>query len=90
MRPEKPTHKLRRLNQPQPLTVIADKDGNPTFINRRGQAHRVARIVEHWRIVDEWWREPISRHYFDVDLEGIGRISCYHDLVTGEWFEQRV
>jgi hypothetical protein len=46
-------------------------------------------VIDSWRIDDEWWRNPISRRYLDVVLEGGGHIVVFQDLVTGNWFLQK-
>jgi hypothetical protein len=78
---------IRIVNQPQPLSVRADDGGLPREIVRHG-AHRVVAIQDVWRIDDEWWREPISRRYFQIVLDSGEIRTIYHDLVGDEWFEQ--
>ena len=48
----------------------------------------VESILETWHIDDEWWREPISRRYVEVILEGGKHVVLYEDLNTGDWFMQ--
>ncbi|MFQ6045089.1 MAG: hypothetical protein ACE5PT_01850 [Gemmatimonadales bacterium] len=73
--------------------AIADNDALPS--SRRAVMpsvagrRRVDDIIEIWRIDDEWWREPISRRYYDVVLEGGGHVIVYEDLILGEWFLQQ-
>lgn len=60
-------------------------------MRRRGwRAPRpVARVLDRWRIDDEWWRErPIARLYHALLLEDGARLTVYHDLVADAWFEQ--
>jgi len=45
-------------------------------------------VLESWRIDDEWWRQPISRCYHAVLLDGGKRVVLFEDIVTGEWFAQ--
>ena len=47
-------------------------------------------IGEIWRVDDEWWRQPISRRYIEVILNGGRHVVLYQDLNTGEWFEQSI
>jgi hypothetical protein len=50
----------------------------------------VAAVQDHWRIDDEWWREtPVSRVYYQLQLDSGRMITVYRDLVGGEWWEQR-
>jgi len=49
----------------------------------------VAAILEIWRVEDEWWRQPISRRYVEVVLQGGRHVVLYEDLSTGDWFMQQ-
>jgi len=74
------------------VRVELDANGQPRAVRRSrnesgGQA--VDAVLESWRIDDEWWRQSISRLYFDVMLEGGGHIVLFKDLVTGDWFAQQ-
>ena len=80
--------RIRLLNQPRPLIVEADERGVPRRIGPADSQRRVARIVDVWRIDDEWWRTAISRRYFLVTLEdGVVR-TIFHDLIGDGWYEQ--
>jgi len=79
---------LRFLNRPRGLAVEADGAGEPHAIAWQGRFRRVTVIHDRWRIDDEWWREEISRVYFEVELEGGRRLTVFHDLVAGGWFLQ--
>jgi len=79
---------IRLLNQPQPAVVEADERNLPRWVGVGTSRQRVTRIVDVWRIDDEWWRTPLSRRYFLVALEdGVIR-TIFHDLIGGGWFEQ--
>ncbi len=79
------SHRLKALNEPERVAVTLDANGSPI---RVGEG-TVETVREIWRIDDEWWRAPISRHYYEVMLEGGGRMIVFLDLVTGEWFRQQ-
>ncbi|KPJ96655.1 MAG: hypothetical protein AMS18_00540 [Gemmatimonas sp. SG8_17] len=97
--------RLRPLNLPQPAEVELDGQGRPTAVNSiqppnggtaeqrekgYGQERRaVESILEIWRVDDEWWRQPISRWYAEVVLEGGMHVTLYEDLMTGDWYIQR-
>ena len=83
--------RLRAVNEPQPVTVEADGTGVPEAVGRLGGSAvgRIESINETWRIDDEWWRQPISRLYFEAMLEGGKRIVLFQDLITGNWFIQQ-
>ena len=67
----------------------ATSAGNPQHITRRGQRQRMLAIGDVWRVDDARWREPISRRYYQVELEGGVDLVIFLDLVSGKWFEQR-
>jgi hypothetical protein len=50
---------------------------------------KVEAIGETWRIDDEWWRQPISRMYWEVIMEGGKRVVLFQDLITTDWFMQQ-
>ncbi len=60
------------LNAPRPIQVTVDERGLPTAVVRGGQPVVVATIADTWRIDDEWWRDEISRLYY----QGVG--SSHH------------
>ncbi len=87
--------KLRPLNTPSPVTVRTGENGRPTAVGPGDEGsttgsglRRVVQIREVWRIDDEWWRDPVSRLYFDVVLDSGRRAVLYRDLVRGGWYRQ--
>lgn len=82
------TTRLRPLDLPAPLQVRTDGEGRPLLVYRRGRPKRVEAVRETWRIDDEWWRDPVSREYHVVVLEG-GRVATiYRDLWGSGWYRQ--
>ena len=80
------TRRLRRLDAPRDIRVKTDEAGRPIRVARARRVLAVDRIVESWRIDDEWWRAPISRRYFATVLEDGAHLTLYRDLVTGAWY----
>lgn len=80
--------RLRPLRSPAPVQVRTGSDGLPTELHRRGKRFRVIAVREHWRIDDEWWRNPISREYFALVLEDGRPVILFRDLVSGGWYGQ--
>ena len=84
--------RLKALNEPRPARVRTDADGRPTAVARpdstRRGFHAVETVRERWRLDDEWWRNPISRLYHDVVLEGGQLVVLYRDLTDGGWYAQ--
>ncbi len=80
---------LRALDRPIPVQVRSDREtGAPRLVMDGGSARPVAQVVESWRIDDEWWRVPISRHYHRVILEGGRPMILFQDLVEERWYRQ--
>jgi hypothetical protein len=77
------------LNVPRDIRVTADEDGCPVFVWLSNRQRRVARIRNTWRIDDEWWRQEISRRYFDLELSDGSVITVFQDLISGNWSRQR-
>jgi hypothetical protein len=83
---------VRALNEPQPLEVRTDPEGRPLAVRRPSwrSPRPVARVQDHWRIDDEWWRErSVSRLYHALLLADDTFLTAYHDLLADAWFEQR-
>jgi hypothetical protein len=89
--------RLRALNVPRQVAVELDGRGRPwAIMDERGRAgpsgdkrrRTVASTGEVWRVDDEWWRERISRRYFDVVLEGGKHMVLFEDLMTSQWWIQ--
>jgi hypothetical protein len=83
------------------LQVEADAAGAPRTVRFQGALRPVAAVQDRWRIDDEWWRErPVSRLYYQLQLEGgpgtpagvagaTAVITVYRDLIEGDWWLQR-
>jgi hypothetical protein len=54
----------------------------------RHRCHPIARVQDSWHIDDEWWREPIRRHYVQILLPSGALRTLFHDLLADRWFEQ--
>lgn len=89
---------LTPLGLPRPIEVRPGPGGAPRELRRTRRGARrapltVERIVETWRIADEWWREPpLNRSYYRVVLEDGGTITLFHDDTQPPdrgWYEQR-
>ena len=85
-------NQLRALNKPVPIAVTTDRHGQPLDITEQGghssSTTRVIAILDTWRIDDEWWRDPISRSYFDITFENGRHVVVFKDLTSGKWFIQ--
>jgi hypothetical protein len=78
------------LSLPREITVAATPSGEPERVTLGGLPHRVTTVRNTWRIEDEWWRAPVSRLYYELELPGGRVFTVFHDLVSGKWFRQSV
>jgi len=67
---------------------IAAQEGRPFVVRLKRRPVLVKDVVNMWRIDEEWWRKPISRLYFSLELENGARITVFRDLVGGMWYRQ--
>jgi hypothetical protein len=75
-----------------PIKVKAS-DGLPQAIHWQGRWHAVRAVVEQWVVHDEWWRDAIWRHYFQVEISyADSALLCvlYHDLLADAWSMERI
>lgn len=79
---------LRRLNQPRTARVRTDARGVPRVVVLRRRTWRVRAVRDCWRVDDAWWRDPVSRLYYELELADARVVTLYHDLLTGQWFQQ--
>jgi len=72
------------------VRVRTDARGAPSAVAYEGAMRAVAAVQDRWRIDDEWWRErPLSRMYYQLQLEGGRVVTVYQDLPGGAWWIQR-
>lgn len=82
---------IRALNSPRPLQVRESASGGPALVHLNQRWLRVERLLDSWRIDDEWWSsQPIARLYYRVALAPAGDIVIFRDLLSGAWFRQQV
>lgn len=91
---------VRTLRPPIELEVLveprsADREPAPTHIQslasaandkRPAIAGAVRIAAGPWRIEEGWWSDtPVTREYWDVELDGAGLFRIYRDATTGNW-----
>ncbi len=67
---------------------IAAQEGKPFVVRLKKRPVLVKDVVNMWRIDEEWWRKPISRLYYSLELENGARITVFNDLAAGGWYRQ--
>jgi hypothetical protein len=51
---------------------------------------RLIRVIDHWKIHDDWWHDEVWRYYLLVEtVDGLLGV-LYQDLLTGQWFLERL
>lgn len=70
------------------LAEVAVFDGMPSKVKIKQRHVKVTNIINMWRIDEDWWRTPISRMYFLLELENGMRITVFQDLIHGSWYRQ--
>ena len=82
---------LRPLNLPRPVRVLAGPDGEPGWVEAGRRMERVASLRDRWRVDDRWWTEqPVTRLYYELELEGGEIVTLFQDSTSGFWYAQRV
>jgi len=91
---------VRTLRPPIALEVLveprsADREPAPTHIQslvneandkRPSIAGAVCVAAGPWRIEEGWWSAaPVTREYWDVELDAAGIFRIYRDVATGNW-----
>ena len=77
------------LNVPRDTRVTADENGSPVSVWTGSRQRRVVRVRNVWRIDDEWWRQEITRRYFELELSDGSVVTVFQDLISGNWSRQR-
>jgi hypothetical protein len=80
---------LRYLNPPRPIRVLQDRQGEPRTVVLERKGHPVEKVRDQWRIDDTWWRDPICRMYWEVELRDGRVLTVFHDRIADQWYEQR-
>jgi hypothetical protein len=74
----------------QPITVARDENGMPCSFEWQGRTHPVTGISKRWRVDSGWWRMRIWREYFKLETETGLLVIIHRDLLTDEWYFQRL
>jgi hypothetical protein len=65
-------------------------DGLPAQFTWGNRVHPVAGIANRWRVDIGWWRLRVWRDYFKLHTTTGLLLIVYHDLVSDQWYVQRV
>jgi|MudIll2142460700_1097286.scaffolds.fasta_scaffold118746_2 hypothetical protein len=67
---------------------IAAQEGRPFVVRLKKRPVLVRDVVNMWRIDEAWWRRPVSRLYFQLEMDNDARITVFRDLLGGAWYRQ--
>jgi hypothetical protein len=80
----------RLFRQPRRIVVRTNTLGEPVAIYRSSIREQIVSVGKHWRVKENWWRQEISREYFQIETASglVGEIYC--DTLSGLWYLQRI
>jgi len=74
----------------EPITVQSDAMITPQSFIWQGRSHPVQKVSKRWRVDRGWWRRRIWREYFKLTTQSGLLVIIYRDLLTGQWYLQRL
>lgn len=78
----------RLLREHPPIEVEHDADGRLVAIRWNGRREPVE-ACNHWRVEEDWWRDPIARDYHKVVGERWLAL-IYFDRIDRTWHLERL
>ena len=82
---------MTRLHATHPLVQVeTDATGTPIRLRLDGQTHAEIGICNRWRLVDDWWREPVVRAYFKLVTRDGLLCTVFLDEIRGTWHLERI
>lgn len=76
--------------QGEPITVHSDAVLTPQHFTWQGHTHRVQQVAKRWRVDLDWWQARVWREYFKLTTQTGLLVIIYRDLLTGDWYLQRL
>ena len=73
-----------------PIEVQHNNLLEPQYFEWQGQKYQVQSIAKRWRIDQDWWQQRIWREYFKLTTREGLLVIIYRDLLTGQWYLQRL
>ncbi|MCI0398546.1 MAG: hypothetical protein L0332_11895 [Chloroflexi bacterium] len=74
----------------QPIAIVLDELAEPGAFTWQGQRYQVEAITRRWRVDVEWWRDRVWRAYYKLSTTTGLLVVLYQDLISGEWYLQRL
>ena len=78
------------IGPPLPLSIEVGlrSDGTPMWLRWGGWARLVEQVYEFWREQYRWWEQPVTRDYYQVEVNGEVVFTVFRDG-KGRWFLDR-
>ena len=74
---------------PRPIQATTNPQGKPAALAWDQRIHPVAKIYDNWYVSRFWWRKPLRRAYYRVELRD-GRVKVvFRDLEDDGWYLTR-
>lgn len=73
-----------------PISVRIDAAATPRSFTWEGRTHWVQGVAKRWRVDQHWWRRRVWREYFKLATHTGLLVIVYRDLVSGQWYLQRL
>ena len=70
--------------------MVSDTDGTPCSFEWQGRPHPITGISKRWRVDNWWWRVRVWREYFKLETGTGLLVIIYRDLLTDQWYLQRL
>ncbi len=67
---------------------VTERSGKLTAIRTVKRTFIIVRILNMWRIDEDWWRTPVSRLYYSLELDTGNRMTVFRDIISGRWYKQ--
>ena len=72
------------------VEVRTDADGVPGAVLHKQQWLPVIEVLDRYRTDDRWWTsEPVTRTYYELQVEDGRVVTVFRDLIGARWYEQR-
>ena len=79
---------IKLLNEPRPIEVREDPEGEPESVLVRRHWQQVERIDDRWAF-DLWWLpQPITRSYYRTDMGDGMLLTLFRDQRDERWYRQ--
>jgi len=78
------------IGPPLPLAIDVGlgPEGTPVWLRWGGWARLVQQVYEFWREQRHWWDQPVTRDYYQVEVNGEVVFTVFRDS-QGRWFLDR-